>query len=195
MQLAPSLQLSRGNNVEEPLVSAEDLARQAQAGCDLSFERLVGMFRARIFNYLLQMVGNEHDAEDLVQETFLKAYKSIARYDSHYRFSTWIFTIAKNSAMSFYRGRRADSPIDEVAETLPAPQAEAGVDAEWLWRAARALKPRQFEALWLRYAEGFSIEEAAHVMKINQISLKVVLHRARNALGKKLQSHNWRLPS
>jgi RNA polymerase sigma-70 factor (ECF subfamily) len=180
--------------VEEPLESAEELARRAQAGCALSFERLVSMFRGRILNYLLQLVGNEHDAEDLVQETFLKAFKSIQRYDSRYRFSTWIFTIAKNSAMSFHRGHRVESPIDEIAETLAVPQAETVVDGEWVWRAARTLKPRHFEALWLRYAEGFSIEEAARIMKVNQISLKVVLHRARNALGKKLQSHNWRLP-
>ncbi len=146
------------------------------------------MFQGRIYNYLLQIVGNSHDAEDLAQETFVKAFHAINRYDSRYRFSTWLFTIAKNTAISFRRRARPAEPIDTIAETLLMPERESAVDGEWVWRAARSLKASQFEALWLRYAEGFTIEEAARIMKINRISLKVVLHRARNALAKKLKS-------
>jgi RNA polymerase sigma-70 factor (ECF subfamily) len=174
--------------VEESLASAEQLARRCQAGCAVSFEQLVAMFQGRIFNFLMQIVGNEHDAQDLAQETFVKAYNSIQRYDPRFRFSTWLFTIAKNSAFSFRRAARPTEWIDPIADLLPMPTVESAVDGEWVWRAARTLKPRHFEALWLRYAEGFTIEESARIMNINQISLKVVLHRARNALARKLKT-------
>jgi RNA polymerase sigma factor (sigma-70 family) len=52
-----------------------------------------------------------------------------------------------------------------------------------LWKLARTLKPKQYEALWLRYGEGFSVTEVAQVMKTNQIHVKVLLHRARTALA------------
>jgi RNA polymerase sigma-70 factor (ECF subfamily) len=172
--------------VQEPIDSAERLAERCKAGCQDSFEQLVRMFQNRIYSYLVQFVGNAHDAEDIAQETFVKAYKSMHRYDSHYRFSTWLFTIAKNTALSFRRGQKIMEPIETIAERLIIEE-ENSVDGELVWKTARTLKPKQFEALWLRYAEGFSVEEAAKIMRMNQISLKVVLHRARNALGKKLK--------
>lgn len=182
----PSPSLSVLDTVEEPVESAEQLAERCKAGCELSFERLVAMFQTRIFNYLLQLLGNAHDAEDVAQETFVKAFRSMHRYDSNYRFSTWLFTIAKNSAISSRRGHRVTEQIETVADQLRTPEPNP-VDAEWVWQAARSLKPRDFEAIWLRYAEGFSVRETARIMNINQISLKVVLHRARNALARKLK--------
>jgi RNA polymerase sigma-70 factor (ECF subfamily) len=173
--------------VEEPIESAEQLAEQCKAGSQESFAQLVAMFQKRIYNYLLQFVGNTHDAEDLAQETFVKTYHSIQRYDSRYKFSTWVFTIAKNTALSHRRGQRFAESIESIADTLAIEEPASSVDGEMVWRAARTLKPKQFEALWLRYVEGFSVEEAAKIMRINRISLKVVLHRARNALGKKLK--------
>lgn len=173
--------------VEPEVESAEQLALRCQAGCTNSFETLVDMFQVRIFNYLLQLLGNSHDAEDVAQETFVKAFRSIRRYDSRYRFSTWLFTIAKNTALSSRRGIRKTESIDALTDTLPIPDARSSVDAEWVWRAARSLKPRYFEALWLRYAEGFTIEEISGIMHLNHVSLKVILHRARNALAKRLQ--------
>ena len=87
-------------------ISAEELARQCQNGCRESFERLVRRFERRVLRFLSAMVNNRQDAEDLAQDTFLKVYKSIHRFNPEYKFSTWLFTIAKRTAMNHYRASR-----------------------------------------------------------------------------------------
>src|SRR5687767_1841186 len=101
--------------------SVEQLAEKARAGCLLSFERIVEQTKDRIFTFLVQIVGNSHDAEDLTQETFIKAYKSLGSFDGRCRFSTWLYTIAKNTAFSFLRRRRPQQSIEDFQEILAAP--------------------------------------------------------------------------
>jgi RNA polymerase sigma-70 factor, ECF subfamily len=172
--------------------TAEQLALKAQAGCVHSFEQLVELFKNRLTGYLVQLLGNTHDAEDIAQETFVRAYRNLRRYDSQYRFSTWLYAIGKNTAITFQRRRRPTESIEGVAETLSAPSVEMGgaEEAAQIWAVARKLKPKMFEVLWLRYAEDFEIAEIARVMKTNAIYVKVLLHRARNELGKRLRRRN-----
>src|SRR5438874_1292704 len=75
--------------VDAAELSPERLVEQCQAGSPEAFERLVEHYEKRIFNFLCQMTNNPHDAEDLAQETFLKAYHGIHRFDSAHGFSTW----------------------------------------------------------------------------------------------------------
>jgi RNA polymerase sigma-70 factor (ECF subfamily) len=175
--------------VETREESAEELAAKARGGCMRSFEQLVELYKGRLSGYLMQFVHNRHDAEDLAQETFVKAWRSIARYDSKYSFSTWLYTIGKNSAISFHRSKRRNDPLEEVEETLAVPETAigGGDGAQQLWAAARKLKPKMYEVLWLKYAEEFEVAEIARVMNTNVIHVKVLLHRARNELGRRLQ--------
>lgn len=179
------------NSAEDQPVAPEQLAVRLQGGCQSSFALLVERFEGRILNYLFQFARNRHDAEDLTQDTFLKVYRNIGGYDPSYPFSTWLFTIAKRTALNHLRST-ARSPLNQWEE--------AGVDGEdpavlldrkdqevSIWKTARTLKPNQYEALWLRYGEGFSIEETARVMNTNRIHVKVLLHRARSGLAKKLR--------
>src|SRR5437667_7642377 len=77
-----------------PELSVEQLVEQCQAGSMEAFALLVERYEKRVFHFLWQMAGNPTDAEDLAQETFLKAYKSIQRFKPGAGFSTWLFTIA-----------------------------------------------------------------------------------------------------
>ena len=171
-------------------LSPEQLAERCQAGCRTSFERLVEQFESRIFNFLLRLTGNRHDAEDLTQDTFVKAYRNIHRYQPAYAFAAWLFTIAKRTAFSHFR---AAKPMEEIRDDVqtdsqdPSTVLEQQDDGRSLWELAKKLKPKQHEALWLRYGEGFSIAEAAQIMKTNQIHVKVLLHRARTSLANRLQ--------
>jgi RNA polymerase sigma-70 factor (ECF subfamily) len=170
------------------------LACKAQAGCLVSFERIVELNRDRLFSYLLQLVGNPHDAEELAQDTFVKAWKHLHSFDGRARFSTWLYAIAKNSAFTHLRKRRPSQPIDEMAESLPAPDYDhAAREYEPVWKVARLLKPSLFEALWLFYAEGFSLKEVAEITGTNPITVRVNLHRARAALKKKCRFHGIEL--
>src|SRR5690348_1949389 len=77
--------------VTEP--TPEQLAERSKAGCLDAFEQLVLRYEVRIFNFLLQFTRNYHDAEDLTQETFLKAHRNLHRYNSSFLFAPWLFTI------------------------------------------------------------------------------------------------------
>lgn len=179
--------------VEEPGVEAGLLAERARAGCEESFARLVTLFHGRIFNYLMQMTRNAHDAEDLTQVTFVKAYRNLGRFQSTHAFSSWLFTIARRTALNHFRAAR---PGDELTEEHPdggddpAESLARRDDRDAVWSMARRLKPVQFELLWLRYGEGFSIEEAARILRINPITVRVLLHRARNLLAKHLNRNS-----
>ena len=170
--------------------SAEALARQAQAGDAAAFEQLVTLHETRIFNYLRRMTGHVHDAQDLTQVTFVKAYRSLLRFDPRQSFSTWLFTIAKRTMLNHFRDTRRteELPDDEGMEArTPASDAESRDEQASVWDAARRLPRDQFEALWLRYAEGFSIAETARAMDTNQVRVRVLLHRGRGKLAKLLR--------
>ncbi|MGZ8938905.1 MAG: RNA polymerase sigma factor [Limisphaerales bacterium] len=178
--------------------SLEQLAAKARAGCSQSFELIIEQTKDRLFSYLMQLVGNQHDAEDLTQEALVKAFRNIHTFDGRARFTTWLYTIAKNTAFSQMRKRRWHQPIEDFAEVLTAEGSvfSEGDEARSIWRLARQLKPAFFETLWLFYAEGFSLKETAAIMKTNPITVRVNLHRARSALRKKLERSSageWRL--
>jgi len=178
--------------------SDEALAAQTQSGCALSFEQLVFRFEARIFNYLARIVGNHHEAKDLAQVTFLKAWLGIQTFQSTGSFSAWLFVIAKRTALNHFRGQRPMEPLPEadglpggpVELQDPATQMSQKDEAAALWQVARRLKPDQYEVLWLRYGEGFSIAESAKIMKTNPIRIRVLLHRARGHLATLLGESN-----
>jgi RNA polymerase sigma factor (sigma-70 family) len=172
--------------VEQGAESLEELADQAQAGCLVSFERIVEQCKDRLFAYLVQLVGSAEDAEDITQDTFIKAYRHLQSFDRRARFTTWLYAIAKNTAFSYLRRRKPNQPIEELEEILPAP--EDRIDSDQLgsvWTIARTLKPNLFEVLWLFYGEGFSLKEIAEITGGNAVTVRVNLHRARAALAKK----------
>ena len=179
--------------VDQPELSQERLVEQCKAGCRESFAALVALYEKRIFNFLWQLVGNSHDAEDLTQETFLKVYQNIHRFKSSHAFSTWLFTIAKRTAFNHFRAAKRYQELsgeEEADLDDPSVLLEQKDENASLWKLAKALRPDQYEALWLRYGEGFSIEETARILHTNQIRVRVLLHRARKNLAKSLRARN-----
>ena len=169
--------------------SVEQLAVNARAGCSTSFDALVERLGPRLLRYLSQKVRDTHAAEDLLQETFLKAYRNLGRYDSSRRFTAWIFTIAARLAASHRRSLRTTVSLDDVdppdsGVTGPAEAVEQREQNENLWNSAsRVLSSDQFHVLWLRYAEAMSTREIAEAMDKSVDNVKVLLHRARGRLA------------
>lgn len=168
--------------------SAEELALRSQNGCQASFAELVRRYGGRLLVLMQQRTGNPHDAEDLVQDTFVKAYRNIHRYQSTFRFSTWLFTIATRLANSHYRSQRSmQIPLEAQAhDREPDAAAVEHESRQGLWSLARTLSDNQYQALWLKYVEDMSIKEIAKVMSRSQVSVKVLLYRARMNLAKQL---------
>lgn len=177
-----------------PAPTPEDLALRAQSGSLQAFCQLVDLFEVRLFNFLLRRVGSTTDAEDLTQETFLRAWQRIGTYRSQWRFSTWLFTIGARLAVS--KGRRAGGTrrTEAVRDEPPAPSdrsgvsgLEAGEERSRIWAIVdRLLTPEQRTAVWLRYVEDMAIKDIAGVMNKSQVSVRVMLFRARAALAEAL---------
>ena len=179
--------------------SPEELARNAQRGATSSFEELVARFEGPLYHFLLLRVGRQAIAEELAQETFLRAWRKLHLYDPEQRFSTWLFTLGKRIAASHTR-RRA-SVADKTVEAPPTEPllergfaddpAELAQEREQglrLWEtASRVLKVEQRSALWLRYAEDLSAEDIARILGRRASTVRVMLFRAREILAVHLE--------
>ena len=164
------------------------LAIAAQGGCIESFESLVGQFEKPLYHFLLAKTRNHHQAEDLLQDTFLITYRKLAQFNPDYPFSSWIFTIANRKAISHYR--RQKSWVEEVEFAIETTASSEVIEHEWarsLWaHAKRLLTENHFTALRLFYSEGMTIDEVAAAMERKPNSVKVWLHRARKRLAREL---------
>ena len=167
----------------------EELAREARAGSRSAFEELALRYKRRLFVYLRPRLGSDQDTEDMVQETFLKLYRNIDRYDPAYRFSTWLYTAATRLAISSYRKKKiavVPLPAEEaggVADPAAGPPAE--MEASGLWDSARTLAESQFRVLWLRYGEDLEVAEIARAIGKSRVAVSLLLHRARTNLMKR----------
>jgi len=167
-------------------ISDEKLAAESAAGSEASFEELVRRFAPRLFRFLRPKTASDEEAEDLVQESFRKAFQNIARFDAGYRFSTWLYTIAHRQAVSFFRTRRMPGPaMAEAVDGSSGPEdlLVRSEEVRNFWALASRLPRQQYQAFWLRYAEDLSIAEIARVMKRPAAHVRVILHRGRLKLA------------
>ena len=161
-----------------------ELAGRAAGGSIEAFEELAIQFEPRIYGFLFRQIGNAHDAQDLTQETFVRAWRGMHRFDPQRDFATWLFVIARRAAANHFRARRVHVELkDEFVAETPVEIDEA----DDIWRTAKKLKASYYEALWLRYGEGFSVAQTARVMGLTTIHVKVILHRARKELARRIK--------
>jgi RNA polymerase sigma-70 factor, ECF subfamily len=195
MTLAPEPRSAEARPVEsaspDPAApSAEEAAliRQAAAGDTRAFGELVHVHHRRVFNFLAQMTRHQQDAEDLTQQTFIKALRHLARFDQRRPIINWLLTIARHNAINHFRdGNKWEQLTHEPAgaEPSPARRAEQRELADNLWaRARELLSAREFEVLWLRFGEEMTTRETAEVVDLTETHVKVILFRARQALLK-----------
>jgi RNA polymerase sigma-70 factor (ECF subfamily) len=164
------------------------LVRQASEGDFSGFQQIVQLHTSRVFNFVFQMTRHRQDAEDLVQQTFIKAYRNLHRFDGRRPIINWLLTIARRSALNHFRSsKRWEEMPESTASNDPSPAAHAEhkEQKENLWAGARRLlSERQFAVLWLRYGEDLSIEDTARVTGLTQAHIKIIVFRARNHLMK-----------
>ena len=157
---------------------------------------LVTEYSHKVFRLGYRLTGNEQDAEDVVQETFLRAYRSLERYESRAQLSSWIFRIATNYAIDLQRrkGRWRTSPLERHEEISPLTSAEPGPEREAssgqlrerIDRALERLTERERAAFTLRHYEGLSIKEIGGLMSISVGATKNHLFRAVRKLRRTL---------
>ncbi len=164
---------------------------RARGGDSQAFRELVDRHSRTIFGLAHRMTGNEHDAEDVVQETFLRAFRQLDRFEARANFGTWLYRIAVNCSIDLMRKRRettTDEPdeMERMATTVPgrpdAPDLDRLVfSAEIRQRVAGALgRLSQMEraAFVLRHFEGQSIEEIGRALGLRTNATKHSIFRA-----------------
>jgi RNA polymerase sigma-70 factor (ECF subfamily) len=174
--------------VDGSMVAA--LVERARQGDPAAFAAVVAQFEKRTFHFVLGMVGNSHDAEDITQETFVKTWQALRGYRPQNSFCTWLFTIARRTALNHLRARRPTEELkdhDISVEENPGDTMADRDDASAIWATARRLPPDQYDALRLCYGEGFAVKEVARIMNSNSIRIRVLLHRARRRMAEWLK--------
>ncbi|GIG00921.1 sigma-70 family RNA polymerase sigma factor [Catellatospora citrea] len=169
--------------------SDTSLARAAAAGDREAFDRLYRLYRPGLLGFVFRQVGDRHTAEDVVQETFLVAWRDLAKLRDPDVFRTWLFSIAYRRARSV-AARVAPAPLPDPALLVddspgrhPEQAAEQREAYELVWAAAHGLEPRQRAVLELNVRWELSSREIGEVLGVGTAHAAVLVHRSRAALG------------
>lgn len=183
----------------------ERLINEALGGSQQAYRELVAMHRTAIYHIIYKIVKDQEASNDLVQETFMKAFSALASYRSEYRFSTWLYKIAANASIDYLRKRRIhalslDRPVEtpdgsieiEIADYSYHPEnelvrKEQRVNIE---EAIASLPDKYREVIIYRHKDDKSYEEIADLLNIPVGTVKARIFRARELLKKKLR-HTW----
>lgn len=166
-------------------VEDRDLVLAARKGDVEAYNRLVSRWEKRVYNYLLRMVRDREDALDLTQETFLKAYRYLARLEDVDCFRHWLFRIAHNEAFSQFRVQKWDPEEEALADrggghAIPvAGSTVYPLELELtVGSALEQLKPEQREAVVLKVYHGFKFDEIARIQSCPVSTVKSRLYAA-----------------
>ncbi|MGH9330839.1 MAG: RNA polymerase sigma factor [Vicinamibacterales bacterium] len=172
---------------------------QARAGAQPAFREIVRRYERPVRSLIARMVRDPALAEDLAQDTFLKAFRNLAGFDSTRKFSSWLFRIAHHTAIDAIRRRGHGALELEGRETSPDPPVPPPPDpveeaalGQALDAALGRLRPDYRMAVLLRYQEGCSYAEVAESMAIPEGTAKTYVHRGRKLLAEALERAGWR---
>jgi len=184
----------------------EDFSIEAlQQGDKHDFARIVETYSGLVYHLAYKMMENEQDAEDVLQETFLKAYKGLKSFDGRSKVSSWLYRIAVNESLMILRKKRqqvfsideASDPLDESAEPLqiadwcclPEEELMSEEARTHLDHAVEQLPPSLKIVFILRDLEGLSTAETGEVLNLSETAVKTRLSRARLRLRENLTGY------
>jgi len=179
----------------------QEVVALARDGREAAYRELIRRYERPVFSLVLRMVRDRQLAEDLSQETFIKALNAIGSYRPEYKFSSWIFKIANNAAIDHLRRRELDTlsldgaPHAATPEEIEATALQVGDKGETpheelearelgsaIERAIAQLRPEYRACILLRHVEGLAYEEIAQSLDLPLGTVKTYIHRARHEL-------------
>lgn len=191
-----------------PKRSDEELMLEFQKGDINAFEELIKRHQSGVYNFIYRFFGNKETAEEVFQEVFIKIHRAVDRYAPNGKFTTWLYTIARNQCVDIYRRnkiRRALSldqqhpetdvrMVDTIAseDTPPDVLASALQIEDVLQAALEHLNPDQREVFLLREKEGFKFEEIANMTGVSVNTVKSRMRYALEGLRRTLKQSKYR---
>lgn len=183
-------------------IMIKEKIKQVKKGNQAAFSDIVKYFEQRIYQHCYRMLRNSHDAEDIAQEAFVRAYVNIHRYDEKRKFTTWLYRIATNLAIDRIRKKKPDYYLDAeikgaegmdmyanlaIDESLPEEKVIQLEQKEYVHKEVMALPPKYRFIIMLRYLEEFSLKEISQIMDIPLGTVKTRLFRGRESLRNSIQ--------
>jgi RNA polymerase sigma-70 factor, ECF subfamily len=151
-----------------------------------AFKELIRRWEKKLFFYIRRLVGNEEDAWDILQETWVKVFQGIGKLNNPGSLASWLYSIARYSAMDHLRSRYSGIQTGEVEEQaleeFPEDNSPDFDDAERVYRGLDRITLAHREALTLFFLEDFSIEEIASILDVSPGTVKSRIHYAKRAL-------------
>ena len=181
-----------------------ELVRGALDGVESAFREIVLRYQRPVYGLIVRMVRDAGRAEELAQDTFVKAFRALHTYDMGRKFSAWLMTIAHHVAIdelrkgslqteplegTFDDGARRDFP--DSGSPSPAALAERAQLAQVLQQAIGRLRPEYREVVALRYERDLDYEEIVEITGLPMGTVKSALHRARKELAEHLETLGW----
>ncbi len=168
------------------------LIERALSDDENACQKILNLYKGRIFSYVYRIVRNYHDAEDITFDTFINCFKSLTSFDRSRSFSTWLFTIAHNQTIDFLRKNKQEYEYFDERHAVKddfVQEYETKKKIEKIDRALAKLPPLDRELVVLFHREEYSYQEISEILKIPVTTIKPRLHRARKKLQKMVQEN------
>ena len=171
-------------------ISDSEIIESVRKGNHSDFSLLIDKYKSKAFSMLKRMLKNDMDAEEVLQDSFLKAFNGLGNFRKEAKFSTWFYRIVYNSALTRISSKRNRmekemSSIDDQPDLISrfdSDNPEMKDFNNYLYNTIELLPPKYASVINLFYLEGMSCEEISEIMNSSVSNIKVILHRSRNAL-------------
>jgi RNA polymerase sigma-70 factor, ECF subfamily len=183
------------DSADRTTAAVDDIVSAAQAGSPEAFRKLHVLYSRRLYRTIVAIMKNPQDAEDALQDTFLRAYLAIHKFEARSNIYTWLTRIAINSAIMILRKQNArdevlfdpqpETPFTEVRDSAPNPEEAYYLDQRRLetQRAIGHLDPHLRAPIWMQLTHGWSIREISQALNISEAAAKARLYRGRQRLS------------
>ncbi|MET3574428.1 RNA polymerase sigma factor SigW [Bhargavaea ullalensis] len=177
--------------------------KQVLKGDQSAFEEIVSLYQNRLYQVCYRMLGNRHEAEDITQEAFIRAYINLHTFDQKRKFSTWLYRIATNLCIDRIRKKKPDAFLDapvpgtegldhysSIAHDSPLPEEEVErmeLQDRVQYEIGR-LPDKYRSAIVLRYIEELPLQEISEILELPLGTVKTRIHRGREALRKQMKT-------
>jgi len=179
--------------------SEKDIIESVKRGNQSDFSLLIDIYKNKAFSMLKRMLKNQMDAEEALQDSFLKAYENLATFRGDSKFSTWFYRIVYNTALTRLASakRKIEKEMSSIDDHYDLYENDDKIYSEskdaktYLFNVIEELPVRNAVVLILFYIDDMSLNEISQVMDVSLVNAKVLLHRSRNLLRDLLLKHNY----
>jgi RNA polymerase sigma-70 factor (ECF subfamily) len=180
-------------------LSDNEIISRVLQGEQNAYAELVNRYQNYVFTLTVRMIKSREDAEEVAQDVFIKAYRSLADFRGESKFSTWLYTITNTTSITFLRKKKLDirsldnehvfEAVDSQDSGLRANQVEQKSKVNMVNRAIALLNPDDAEVITLFYKAEQNLDEIGKILGVEPNTVKVRLHRARTRLKEKMETH------